>query len=94
MGHVQLQSISHAFGPRDILTDVTFTISGRDRLALTGANGSGKSTLMKIMAGRLKPDSGSVVLSGDTTVGYLPQSGVTPARRTVAEEVEAVREAR
>lgn len=90
MGHLQLQGISHAFGPRDILRDVTFSISGTDRVALTGANGSGKSTLMRIMAGRISPDSGAVIAGGDTSVAYLPQSGVRHSSRTVLEEVESV----
>lgn len=90
MGHLQLQGISHAFGARDILRDVTFSISNMDRVALTGTNGSGKSTLMRIMAGRLTPDSGAIVPAGDTSVAYLPQSGVSHSNRTVLAEVESV----
>jgi ATP-binding cassette subfamily F protein 3 len=90
MGHLQLQGISHSFGARDLLVEITFSISGSDRVALTGANGSGKSTLMRIMAGELHPESGRVVAGGETTTAYLPQSGVRHTGRHVWYEVDAV----
>ncbi|OHD73895.1 MAG: ABC transporter ATP-binding protein, partial [Spirochaetes bacterium RBG_13_68_11] len=57
-------------------------------MALVGPNGSGKTTLLRIMAGLAAPDSGAVVRERDTGIGYVPQTGVVPAGRTLREEAE------
>jgi len=51
----------------------SFTLGHRDRVGLIGPNGSGKSTLMKIVAGRVEPDGGSVQLVRKARAAYLPQ---------------------
>jgi ATPase subunit of ABC transporter with duplicated ATPase domains len=56
-GRVLLSGLGASFGP--------------GRTGLIGANGSGKSTLLRLIAGSLRPTSGSVTVTGD--VGYLPQ---------------------
>lgn len=60
MPFVQLSNISLAFGDRDILQNITLVLTHGTKAALTGANGSGKSTLMKIIAGVIQADSGSL----------------------------------
>jgi ATPase subunit of ABC transporter with duplicated ATPase domains len=57
-GRPILSSLSAAFGP--------------GRTGLIGVNGSGKSTLLRLIAGELRPASGSVTVPGD--IGYLPQN--------------------
>ncbi len=95
MAHVQATDISLAYGDRDILSDVTITLSSGDRCALAGANGSGKSTLLKILAGMIEPDSGSIVTSSGISIAYLPQSGIAHSGKSLLEEVEeAFKEAR
>jgi ATPase subunit of ABC transporter with duplicated ATPase domains len=60
--------------------DATF---GTGRTGLIGQNGSGKSTLLRLVAGELKPQGGSISVTG--TVGYLPQSLPLGTARTVAD---------
>jgi ATP-binding cassette, subfamily F, member 3 len=70
---VSLQNICVSFGSFDLLSDISFLINEQDRIGLAGKNGAGKSTLLKIIAGRQNPSSGSVDMSRDVTIGYLPQ---------------------
>lgn len=67
------QNISKAFGVEQILKDISFHIEEKEKIAIVGINGSGKTTLLKIIMGEETADSGQVVLSKDTTVGYLSQ---------------------
>jgi ATP-binding cassette subfamily F protein 3 len=85
---LQLSEVSLAFGDRDILRDVTLSLDGASRTALTGANGSGKTTLMKIINGIIEPDSGRIITSRGLRIGYLPQSGLEYRGRTLRDEAE------
>jgi len=65
--------ISKAFGAAPLFRGVSLSINEGDRLGLIGPNGSGKSTLLQILAGRIEPDSGDLVLRGNTRLAYVPQ---------------------
>ncbi len=67
------QSISKSYGINTILNNVSFHIENKEKIAIVGINGSGKTTLLKIIMGEETPDSGQIVISSDTTVGYLSQ---------------------
>ena len=54
MRTLQIQDVNLAFGEREILKNISFTMDERTRAALAGANGSGKSTILKIITGVLK----------------------------------------
>jgi ATP-binding cassette subfamily F protein 3 len=73
MSLVNAQDLSVAFGERVLFDGAGFVIGPTDRLGLVGANGTGKSTLMKILAGQIVPDAGTLVLRRGARVGYLPQ---------------------
>lgn len=88
MGTLQIQNIRLAYGDRDLLDGVGFTLSERSRAALAGGNGTGKSTLLKIIAGQIQPDSGSTSMTKGLRVSYLPQSDIVLGSMTVLEEVE------
>ena len=53
-------NVSKAFGPKKLFEDVNVAFSPGRRYGLTGPNGAGKSTFMKIMAGDIEPDSGTI----------------------------------
>jgi len=65
------QHIALAYGPHTVLDDITFTVAPGDKVGLIGVNGAGKSTLMKIIAGELDADGGSI--ARPRSFGYLSQ---------------------
>lgn len=69
----ELTGVSHSFGERVIVRDLSTTILRQDRIGLIGPNGAGKTTLLKIILGELKPDHGEVRLGVNLTVGYFDQ---------------------
>ena len=88
MAFVQFSQVSLAFGDRDILKNVTINLQTGSKVALTGSNGAGKSTLIKVLAGLVKPDSGSRAVQKDSRIAYLPQSGLTHHGCTLKEEAD------
>ena len=57
----------------DIIRNATFKVDAGDRVAVIGPNGIGKSTLMQLLAGKLKPDAGSIEWVENASPGYMPQ---------------------
>jgi ATP-binding cassette subfamily F protein 3 len=70
---VDLRSVSKSFGPKQVLQDVNLVVGGGEKVGLFGANGQGKTTLLRIIAGRLAPDSGEAWTSQKTQVAYYEQ---------------------
>jgi ATP-binding cassette subfamily F protein 3 len=73
MSLLHARALSLRYGPKVLLEEASFSLGHHDRAGLIGPNGSGKSTLMKIVAGALEPDGGSVQLVRRARAGYLPQ---------------------
>lgn len=83
---IQLVGLTKSFGDRVLLGDVTWQISGRERVGLCGPNGAGKTTLLRMLAGLDEPDCGQIIQPAALTVGYLPQDGLAHSGHTVFEE--------
>ncbi|MEQ1940209.1 sugar ABC transporter ATP-binding protein [Mesorhizobium sp. CN5-321] len=64
--YVELKSVSKAYGGVPALTDVDFRCEPGRVHAILGENGAGKSTLMKLLAGVIQPDTGTISLAGET----------------------------
>ena len=86
---LQIDGITLHFGERALFDNINTIVNSGERIGLVGPNGAGKSTLLKIIAGEQQADSGSISMSNEATVGYLPQDGVEPdPHLTLFEEVE------
>jgi ABC transport system ATP-binding/permease protein len=70
---LQLKDIALTFGGTPLLSGAELSVSPAERVSLVGRNGTGKSTLLKIAAGLVEPDRGSVFLQPGAVVRYLPQ---------------------
>jgi len=84
---LQVTGLHKAFGARDVLDGITFHIGPRDRVGLVAANGTGKSTMLRILAGEMEPDTGTVTVQRGARVGYLSQEGQVTAGNTVRQEL-------
>ena len=83
---ISVNNICVSFGGFDLLKDVGFSISAKERIGLTGKNGAGKSTLLKIIMGLQTPTSGQCTVPERVQIGYLPQQMLHAKTRTVLEE--------
>src|SRR5665648_436047 len=83
MSILTVESVSHGFGGRRILEDVSFRLLKGEHVGLVGANGEGKSTFLDIITGKLIPDKGKVEWSNRVTVGYLDQHTVLTRGKTI-----------
>ena len=70
---LSLKDVSLAFGGPCVLDRVSLSVSKGLRAALTGRNGEGKSTLLKVIAGKLEPDSGEIVRAPGLKIVYVSQ---------------------
>jgi len=84
---VHVEGLTKRYGERVLFEDVSWHVKKQDRIGLSGPNGAGKTTLLRMLAGLEEPDSGSIRMASDTTIGYLPQDGLVHQGRTVYDEV-------
>ncbi len=73
MSILTVKNISHGFGDRAILEDVSFRLLKGEHVGLIGLNGEGKSTFMNIITGKLQPDEGSIEWANNIRIGYMDQ---------------------
>ena len=83
---ISVDNISVQFGGFVLLNRVSVQIGPRDRIGLVGKNGAGKTTLMRIICGIQESSGGKVVLSSDSSIGYLPQQMDHMDGKTVFDE--------
>ncbi len=82
---ISLRSVSLAFGGDAILDGVSLNIESGMRACVTGRNGEGKSTLLKVIAGRLEPDTGEIIRAPGLKVAFLEQEVPSDRPGTVLE---------
>lgn len=70
---VEIEHLSKAYGDKVLMRDFNYVFLKNDRIGIIGPNGSGKSTLMKMIAGWVKPDSGTIEIGQTVKLGYFSQ---------------------
>lgn len=76
MGVLRVNQLSKSFGDKTIFCNASVELRHGDRVGLIGPNGCGKTTLLRCMLGLETPDSGSVQLPEEETVGYVEQEAL------------------
>src|SRR5262245_8577872 len=86
---LRISNIKKSYGGHDVLREVSFEVGEREKVALVGANGAGKSSLLKIIAGVLQADEGTIKLQGDASreAAYLPQDAGVRSGRSLWDEM-------
>lgn len=80
---ISVQELQKSFGVHEVLRSVTFSLQKGEKMGLVGVNGCGKTTLMRMIAGKMQPDGGTIHRNKDLRVGYLAQLDDIPLTDTV-----------
>jgi ABC-2 type transport system ATP-binding protein len=89
-GALRVEGLTHRFGERTALAEVSFEVGTGELVAVIGPNGAGKTTLLSVLAGVLVPASGSVQPEGGAKTrltGWVPQQPALYSKLTVAENL-------
>jgi len=83
MSILSASGLSKSYGPDDIFSQVSLSISRGARIGLVGENGVGKTTLLRVLLGEESPSEGQVRKAKKLRVGYLPQEAVLDSENTL-----------
>jgi ABC-2 type transport system ATP-binding protein len=89
-GALKVDGLTHRFGERTALAEVSFEVGAGELVAVIGPNGAGKTTLLSVLAGLLVPASGSIRREGGARsrlTGWVPQEPALYSKLTVAENL-------
>ena len=87
MNVISLQNIEKSYGTRLLFKEVSMTFTTEKRLGLVGINGTGKSTFLKILAGQMEADKGTIERNGKASIYYLAQTPDFDVEATLLEAV-------
>lgn len=100
---IETKGISKRFQKLQALQDVSLICKQGECIALTGPNGCGKTTLIKTILGMVIPDTGDILLNGNSIlkqhayrehIGYMPQVGRYPDNMSIGQVIETIRHIR
>ena len=73
MNYLRAENLSKYYGERHLFSNITFTVTKGQRVALIAKNGSGKTSLLNILTGRDKGDEGQIVIDKNIRWAYIEQ---------------------
>ncbi len=87
MASIELKNISKKFEKVTILENINFTFREGITYLIKGKSGEGKTTLLNILAGYIKPDSGSIIFDKSPKIAYFFQDEMLFSNLTVSENL-------
>ena len=96
VSHLSLENLRKAFGAKDVLNDVSLDVEEGELLAILGPSGCGKSTVLRVVAGLLRADRGTVRIAGremdsvpprDRGIGFVFQDYALFPKVTVRDNI-------
>ena len=88
---INLKDVTHGYGSRTVLADLTLGVAAGERIGIVGRNGDGKSTLLRLIAGVEEPDAGNVTRAGGVDLALLAQGDELEAHRTLRDALVGAR---
>ena len=82
---IEVNNISKSYGSRNLIEDFTYTVLRDDRIGVIGDNGTGKSTFLRILEGKIEPDSGYIDVGETIKIGVFRQE-----EETLDEDMRAI----
>ncbi|MGJ7919831.1 ABC transporter ATP-binding protein [Neobacillus sp. LXY-4] len=93
MSHLTVRHLTKGFGQNKVLSDLNFSVEKEEFVSILGPSGSGKSTIFNLIGGILTPETGEILLDGETiigkrgSIGFMPQTPALLPWRTVLQNV-------
>ncbi|MCB9870255.1 MAG: energy-dependent translational throttle protein EttA [Planctomycetes bacterium] len=85
---LRFQKVNFSYGDNQVVRDLSFDLQPGDILGIVGPNGTGKTTTLKLITGRLKPDSGTVTVGPTVELCHVDQERETlDSDKTVWQEI-------
>ncbi|MDQ8691666.1 ABC-F family ATP-binding cassette domain-containing protein [Streptococcus sp. IsoGale022] len=93
---IEFQNVDFAYDQKPILSQFSLLIQNKDRIGIVGDNGVGKSTLLNLIAGKLQPQAGQLIIGETVRVAYFSQQieGLDESKRVINYLQEVAEEAK
>ena len=70
---IRVENVSKSYGELSLFSEISFSLSPKERLGVVGRNGHGKTTLFRMILGYETPDAGAIVIPKNYRIGYVSQ---------------------
>ncbi|MCG6147945.1 ABC-F family ATP-binding cassette domain-containing protein [Leptospira levettii] len=84
---VSVSKLSKTIGEKKLFSNLDFSISEGEKLAIVGINGSGKSTLLRAILGKEETDSGQIIKNNNLKISILDQNPVFDSNETILDHI-------
>ena len=82
---LSVYNVSKSVKDQDLFSSVSFGLEAGEHMGIIGKNGAGKSTFLKLVAGQLEPDEGTITVNGSMRMAFLEQDVLFPSGCTLGQ---------